>query len=68
MASLMDAEQLTEELGRVVGEIRSEVNGDVDFERLASISDEMSERAAAMAQTFSTINTVLMEQVEGVMR
>ena len=68
MASLMDAEQLTEELERVVGEIRSEVNGDVDFERLASISDEVSDRAAAMAQTFSTINNVLMEQVERVLR
>ena len=68
MASLMDAEQLTQELESLVGDIRSEVDGDVDFERLVSICDEMSERADAMAKTFSTINTVLMEQVERVTR
>ena len=68
MASLMDAEQLTQELERLVADIRSEVDGDVDFERLVSICDEMSERADAMAQTFSTINTVLMEQVERLTR
>ena len=68
MASLMDAEQLTQELERLVGEIRSEVNGDVDFERLVSICDEMSERADAMAATFSTINAALMEQIDRVAR
>lgn len=68
MASLMDAEQLTQELERLVGEIRSELTGDVDFETLVSVCDEMSERADAMAQTFSTINTALMEEVERLTR
>jgi hypothetical protein len=68
MASLVDAEQLTQELERLVGEIRSEVNGDVDFEKLVSICDEMSERADAMAATFGTINSVLMGQIERVTR
>jgi hypothetical protein len=64
VASLRDTEQLAQELDRLVGEIRSELTGDVDFESLVSICDEMSERADAFAQTFSTIDTVLMEQVE----
>jgi hypothetical protein len=68
MASLKDAEQLTQELERLVGDIRSEVNGGAEFEKLVSICDEMRERSDAMAQTFTTINTVLMEQVERVTR
>ena len=66
MTSLRDTEQLTQELDRLVGEIRSELSGNVDFESLVSKCDEMSERADAFAQTFSTIDTVLMEQVERV--
>ena len=45
MASLKDAEQLTERLEDVVGRLRSELSdGDVDFEKLVSLADERAKR------------------------
>jgi hypothetical protein len=65
MASLKDTEQLTQELEELVGQLRSELNdGDVDFEKLVSICDQVSERADAMAETFSNVNDVLMERID----
>lgn len=64
MASLKDAEQLAEQLESLVGDLRSELqNGKVDFEKLVSISDEISERADGAAEAFSTVNDTLMESL-----
>jgi ABC-type transporter Mla subunit MlaD len=64
MASLKDTEQLTQNLEDLVGQIRSELSdGGVDFEKLVSMSDELSEHADNLAETFNTINDALMERL-----
>jgi hypothetical protein len=64
MASLKDAEQLTERLEDVVGRLRSELSdGDVDFEKLVSLADELSEEADGLAETFSSMNETLMQRL-----
>jgi hypothetical protein len=65
MASLKDAEQLTKNLEDLVGQLRSELtNGKVDFEKLVSISDQISESADGIAETFSSVNDALMSRIE----
>jgi ABC-type transporter Mla subunit MlaD len=65
MASLKDAQQLTKGLEDLVGQLSSELkNGNVDFEKLVSISDEISERADGIAETFSNVNDTLMERLQ----
>jgi uncharacterized phage infection (PIP) family protein YhgE len=65
MASLKDAQQLTQDLENLVGQLKSELqNGEVDFNKLVSISDQLSERADGVAETFSNINDTLMQQID----
>lgn len=65
MASLKDAEQLTKGLEDKVGQLRSELrNGNVDFEKLIAISDEISEAADGIAETFSNVNDALMSRIK----
>jgi L-ribulose-5-phosphate 3-epimerase UlaE len=65
MASLKDTEHLTQELEDLAGQLRSELgNGNVDFERLISIADELSERADGLAETFNSVNDTLMQRLE----
>jgi hypothetical protein len=65
MASLKDAQQLTQGLEELVGRLSSELgNGEVDFEKLVSISDELSERADGLAETFTSVNDALMERLQ----
>jgi hypothetical protein len=65
MASLKDAQQLTKGLQDLVGQLGDELkNGNVDFEKLVSISDEISERADGIAETFSSVNDTLMERLQ----
>jgi hypothetical protein len=67
MASLKDAEQLTKGLEDKVGRLRSELqNGNVDFEKLIAISDEISEAADGIAETFSNVNDALMSRIQEV--
>ena len=64
MASMKDAEQLTDVLSDLVEQLRSELqNGSVDFERLIEIADEISERADGIAGTFATVNEALMNRI-----
>ena len=63
MASLKDATKLTDQLENLVGDLRSELDGGVDFEKLVTISDEISERADSLAETFSNINDALMQRL-----
>ena len=64
MASLKDTQQLTQNLEDLVGQLRSELgDGNVDFEKLVSISDELSEHADSLAETFNSINDTLMERL-----
>ncbi len=65
MASLKDTEQLTQRLDDIVGQLRSELgNGEVDFEKLVAISDELSEEADGLAETFNSVNQTLMQRLE----
>lgn len=67
MATLKEAsEQVTDRLEQLVGELRTELsNGDVDFDRLGSIADQISERADHLAETFSSVNEALMSRLQG---
>ena len=66
MASLKEtAEQLTGELEELVGQLRSEMtNGNVDFDKLTSIADDLSEKADGLAETFTSVNDTLMQRVQ----
>ena len=66
MASLKDtAEQLTKQLEELVGQLRSELtNGNVDFEKLVTIADDLSERADGLAETFNNVNDTLMQRLK----
>jgi hypothetical protein len=67
MASLKDTEQFTQGLEDVVGRLSSELqNGKVDFEKLVSLSDELSEKADGLAETFNSINETLMQRLQDV--
>ena len=65
MASLKDAEQLTSKLEDLVGELRSELNnGNLDFQKVVAVADELSEQADAVAETFNNLNDTLMQGLE----
>src|SRR5687768_8825194 len=69
MASLKEAaEQLTNQLEELLGKLREELtDGDVDFEKLGGIADQIGARADGLAQTFGDINDTLMKRIEDVM-
>src|ERR671930_2560724 len=66
MPSLKEtAEQLTDQLENLVGQLRSELtNGNVDFEKLTAIADELSESADGLAETFNSVNDTLMQRLQ----
>ena len=65
MASLKDVQQLTQELDGLVERLNKELqNGEVDFEKLVSVMDELSERADGLAETFSNMNDALMQRLQ----
>ena len=67
MASLKDTQQFTQKLEDLVGQLTSELgNGDVDFEKLVSLADELSEYADGLAETFNNVNDTLMERLQEV--
>jgi hypothetical protein len=67
MASLKDTEQLTGKLDDLVGQLRSELsNGDVDFQKIVSLADELGEQADGVAETFNNLNDTLMQGLEKV--
>ena len=64
MATLKDTEQLTQRLDDIVGQLRSELgNGEVDFEKLVTLADELSEEADGLAETFNSVNQTLMQRL-----
>jgi len=67
MASLKDTEQLTKKLEDIVGELRSELsNGNVDFQKIVSLADELGEQADGVAETFNNLNETLMQGLDRV--
>jgi hypothetical protein len=63
MASIKDVHKVTDDLEQLVGELRSELDNGVDFERLAQIADEISEHADNAAETFTNVNQTLMSRI-----
>jgi hypothetical protein len=63
VASIKDVEQVADDLERLVGELRSELSSNADFERLIQISDEIAEHADNAAQTFSNVNETLLSRI-----
>jgi len=63
MASVKDVEKIADDLEGLVGELRSELQNGVDFERLVEIADSISEQADQAAGTFSTVNETLMSRI-----
>jgi hypothetical protein len=67
MASLKDTEQLTGKLEDLIGELRSELgNGDVDFQKIVALADELGEQADGVAETFNGLNETLMQGLDRV--
>jgi len=67
MASLKDTEQLTSKLEDLVGELRSELsNGNVDFQKIVSLADELGEQADGVAETFNNLDETLMQGLDRV--
>jgi len=66
MASLKEATTtITENLEKLVGDLRSELeNGEIDFERLTSLADQISESADGLAETFNNVNDTLMQRLD----
>ena len=66
MASLKETTNaITERLEDLVGQLRSELeNGEIDFERLTSVADQISEAADGLAETFSNVNDTLMQRLD----
>jgi hypothetical protein len=63
MASIKEVQKVADDLEELLGELRSEIDGDGDFERLTQIADQISERADNAAQIFSTLNETLMSRI-----
>jgi hypothetical protein len=66
MASLKETTgAITEKLEGLVSELKSELeNGEIDFERLTSVADQISEAADGLAETFNNVNETLMQRLD----
>ena len=65
MASLKEATStVTDRLESLVGELKSALDDDIDFERLSSLADQISEAADGLAEAFNNVNQGLMERLE----
>ena len=62
MASLKDTVNLTSQLTELTNQLHSELTeGEVDFEKMVQIADEISEHADNLAAAFTRVNEALME-------
>lgn len=67
MASVKDAQKLVTHVESAVSELKDTLrggDGDLDFERMAGLADEIGERADALAETFSSLNQVLIGRID----
>jgi hypothetical protein len=67
VASVKDAQQLVQHVESALSELKDALrngDGNLDFERIARLADEIAERADAFAETFSSLNEVLMGRIE----
>jgi len=67
VASVKDAQQLVQHVESALSELKDALrsnDGNLDFERIARLADEIAERADAVAETFSSLNDVLMGRID----
>jgi hypothetical protein len=67
VASVKDAQQLVQHVESALSELKDALrsnDGNLDFERMARLADEIAERADAVAETFSSLNEVLMGRID----
>ncbi len=66
MPTLKDAAGLTSEINDLASELHAELTqGDVDFERMVSLADQISEKCDGVASTFATVNDALAKTLQG---
>ena len=63
MASIKDVEKVADALEGLVVDLRSELKGGPDFQKLVEIADSISEQADQAATTFSSVNEALMSRL-----
>ena len=63
MASIKDVEKVADSLEGLVADLRSELKGGPDFQKLVEIADSISEQADQAATTFSTVDAALMSRL-----
>jgi hypothetical protein len=69
VASVKDAQQLVQHVESALSELKDALrnnDGNLDFERIARLADEIAERADAVAETFSSLNEVLMGRIDDI--
>lgn len=67
MASVKDAQKLVTHVEGALSDLKEALrsgDGNLDFERMASLADEIGERADALAETFSSLNEVLIGRID----
>jgi hypothetical protein len=66
MASLRDAQQLTEELRNRADELHGELtDGEVDFKKITQLADQLGAAADRVATTFQRVNDAFDQSEEG---
>lgn len=62
MASLKDTVNLTSQLSELTNQLHGELTqGDVDFEKMIELADQISEHADSLAAAFTRVNEALTE-------
>jgi len=67
VASVKDAQKLVTHVETALSDMKDALrssDGNLDFERMADLADEIGERADALAETFISLNDVLMGRIE----
>ena len=66
MATLKELSSMTSELDKLGGELHAELTeGDIDFQKMVKLADEISENADKLAAAFSRMSTALDETLNG---
>ena len=62
MPTLKDISRMTSELDRLGGELHEELTeGEIDFDKMVSLADSISENADRLAKAFCTMGSALKE-------
>lgn len=67
MATVKDAQKLVTHVESALSDLKNALrnnDGDFDFQRMAGLADEIGERADAVADTFSSLDDVLMGRID----